>query len=190
MSEILRNKSGLSVKVTLDDSKLQAMLRAIPDALQRRAFRAAVTKASQVINRTAKRLVPVESGLLKKSIGYKIKSFTNSQNGTIGYYGVIGPRVDGFKMAVPRTKGRRVVKGRPGTMVMSNPVKYAHLVALGVRPHSVPVTGKKDSANRKTALHPGHNGVHFMREAANATRSQVEAAMVGELQKAIDKAKG
>lgn len=187
---MVRNKAGLKVNVSLDTKELQTLLRAIPDAIQRRAFRAAVTKGSQVVNRVAKRLVPVESGLLKKSIGYKIKSFINKQNGTIGYYGVIGPRTAGFKMAVPRTKGRRVKPGRPGNMVMSNPSKYAHLVALGVRPHQVPVTGKKGDSRRTMATHPGHKGVHFMKEAANATRTQVQTAMVNELQKAIDKAKG
>jgi len=190
MPDVLRNKAGLKVNVTLDDRDLQMLLRAIPENLQRRGFRAAVIKGSQIINRVAKRLAPSESGLLRKSIGYKIKSFIHSQNGTIGYYGVIGPRKDGFRQAVFRVKGRRVVRGSPSSVMIANPIKYAHLVALGVKPHRVPVSGYGYKQKTKYGKHPGVPARNFMKNAASYSRNQVLAAMTAELEKAIKKSKG
>lgn len=89
-----------------------------------RVTRKAVDKASQPAAKTMKRLAPASEqgplipGLLKKSVGRKIKVYRNS--GIVVM--VVGPR-SGFRRVVGSRKD-----GRP---IVQNPTKYAHLVEYG-----------------------------------------------------------
>ena len=77
----------------------------------------------KVVSKTAKALVPRDSGLLRKSIGTKTKLYRRSQT----VITMVGPR-SGMKQTVKQTglDGRKVER-------MANPSKYAHLVERGHR---------------------------------------------------------
>ena len=80
--------------------------------IRRRALQAASTPLLQA----ARRLAPLETGLLRKSLGRRAKTYRSSGTSVI----IIGPR-SGFKEEVKRKKG----------YVYSNPTYYAHLTEFG-----------------------------------------------------------
>lgn len=101
--------------------ELKRLLAELPAAPTRRALRAAVSVGATPALERARALVPVETGLLKKSLGRRLKVYPASGN----VVAIIGPR-SGFKREVTRKKGRRKPRKE-----LANPVKYAHLVELG-----------------------------------------------------------
>lgn len=98
----------------LDD--LFARLKAIPKKLQNKALKDGVGKAGKEILWKAKGKAPRKSGLLRKSLGRKVKVYRNSGAAVA----IVGPR-----------KGFKGLAERGGREVMSDPVRYAHLVELG-----------------------------------------------------------
>lgn len=88
---------------TLDGLKL---------SLRNRVIRAATTKAGRIVSKSAKQLVAVDTGRLKRSIGVKVKAFPKRGAAVA----IIGPR-RGFKADV---HGQTV-----------DPVRYGHFVELG-----------------------------------------------------------
>lgn len=113
-----------NVKDLID--QLQARKRKVGPILRR-----AVTKGAQRLVKAMKGRVPVESGLLKKSLGYKIG--ISRKTGAV--YAVIGPRT-GFKRAVVLLDGRGALAGskagqrlksKGGEETIRNPTRYAHL---------------------------------------------------------------
>jgi HK97 gp10 family phage protein len=115
-------------------ASLAARLAQVDRKAARKAIKAGVNEVTQAVLWDAKALVPKRTGLLRKSLGRKVKSY----RGGAVITGIIGPR-KGF---------RTMING-----VFVNPVKYAHLVEYGrreVRPKKkkllvgsgVPVAGK------------------------------------------------
>jgi HK97 gp10 family phage protein len=107
---------------------VRARLTGLKDVLDRLAHlrkqttrskiaRRALQMASTPILKTAKRLAPKETGLLRKSIGRRLKTYRRT--GTV--FVMIGPRY-GFKQLVTLASGKQHLR---------NPIKYAHLVELG-----------------------------------------------------------
>jgi HK97 gp10 family phage protein len=96
------------------DVRLRRKLERLETKSQKKIVRPAVNAALTPINKAAKRKASVETGLLKKSIGKKVKTY---RSGTV--WGGVGPRT-GFKTQMEDGRFR-------------NPVKYAHLVELGTR---------------------------------------------------------
>lgn len=78
-----------------------------------KVVKTAVRKGSKLILKSARALVPVETGALKKSLGIKRKIYRRS--GVM--VDIVGPR-KGFEKTGPDGKTR-------------NPVNYAHLVEFG-----------------------------------------------------------
>jgi hypothetical protein len=121
-----------------------------------------------------KRLAPKESGLLKKSIGQVVRTYRNGGL-TIAF---IGPR-RGFRQVVMRKKPfgaeLTLTPGEADTArdypVMSDPVKYAHLVEYGTEPHNITSSGKAGLGKG----HPGTKPQPFMRP---AERKQPDANRV------------
>jgi HK97 gp10 family phage protein len=94
---------------------IRRSLENLPADLQRKAYRSALSSASRVIARNAKRkLGKGESGLLKKSIGIKYLPATSRSSAM----GIVGPRrgMGGLY------NGKR-----------RNPTRYAHFVEKGTR---------------------------------------------------------
>lgn len=93
------------------DKELAAIIRTLPDKVQRKLLRRAVTKGSTPVLRRAKQLAPRRSGLLRRSLKRKIKTY---KGGVV--VAVIGPDKN-----VSGVVGKR--KHTPG--------KIAHLVEYG-----------------------------------------------------------
>lgn len=129
-------------------SAIQA-LDGMDKKVRRKGIRKAALAAGTIILKAAKSRVVRETGLLRKSLGKKVKVYTRG----VGV-AVVGPRL-GFKQEVTRR----------GVKVWSNPVRYAHLVELGTS-HS--------------AAKP------FLKPALEATRKEVEAAMVKAINEVIE----
>lgn len=94
-------------------------LDGVKNALRNRILRAAVGDGMKVVLDAAKAGAPRDSGLLRRSLGRRVKVYRNS--GVV--VGIVGPRT-GFKEAVATKRGRTVTR---------NATKYAHLVELGTR---------------------------------------------------------
>ena len=144
---------------------LQEMIQSLAglkEAVIRRILRAAVSKGSQIIMKKAKQLASRETGLLRKSIGRKVKVYRTSGVAVA----MVGPRI-GFRTTVTRKKG----KLRP-TPTISDPVKYAHLVERGTKPHG---------------RHPGFQARPFLEPAARGQTGAIRQAMAEEIRRQLEK---
>jgi len=137
--------SNLKINARIEGlEELQAVLRTLPGKISRRVMRPALSAEGTKVVQATRQKVPQETGLLKKSLGKKVKTYTD----TNAVVAIVGPR-SGF---------RQIIDGRP-----KNPVKYAHLVEFGARPHFVWNAGYKShaaslSASRQSnfkSMHPG-----------------------------------
>lgn len=102
---------AFSVKVE-GTKDLLAHLERIKQSVANRASRKALTKASQIVRDSARAKAPKDTGALRKSIGYKVKTSRRNKNRT---YGVVGPRSK--------------YRGKNG----NRPARYAHIVEGGSR---------------------------------------------------------
>lgn len=106
----------MSMNVKVEGIKdLVKKLESMKKSKASKILRKACTKGAQPVAKSAKAQAPVETGLLKKSIGHKVKSYPS---GVV--VGIVGPRV-GHGTEV-------VVNGKPE---YRDPVYYSHLVELG-----------------------------------------------------------
>lgn len=126
------------MRIRLDGADvLKRTLSRLPDKLQREALRRAMRKVGRQIARDAKAKAPRETGLLKRSYGFAVRTHRDKT----GVYVIVGPR-KGYRRAVAvGGKGRRrrlraAKKGVTGTRYR-NPTKYAHL-AEKHQPHLKP----------------------------------------------------
>jgi hypothetical protein len=143
-------------------------LRRFTVAVQKKVLKKAITRGSQIVYKAARRVVPVDSKLLRKSLFYRVRVYRNS--GVVMSF--IGPRY-GFS---------KDVLGRP-----RNPVRYAHIIHNGrkmVVPKKAggwlkwPVVGGKFVHAKKSkavAANP------FLRRTFSGTKRQVEFAMIREI---------
>lgn len=92
-------------------------LERVKEGVRARILRRPMGKVARLIAKKAKALAPRRFGLLRKSMGSKVKTY---KGGAV--VAVVGPRT-GFRT--------QVGSKRDGTPVYADPVKYAHLVELG-----------------------------------------------------------
>ena len=178
-----------ALKLTLDE---------IVGKIARRAARRAVTEASKLILEVAKANVPKDTGALKKSLGRKVAALKSGG----GYIAIIGPRYDSKKLAAKGRKKRfgkyRRRKGYAQVMFV-NPVKYAHLVEYGTRPHAIGKGSKLRGSNRLSrafglkgkqvgVMHPVGEARPFMRPAGDATQGAVKEIMKRRFRELISEA--
>lgn len=164
-----------SVVVT-GHEQLIAKVNSLPPAVMRRVARAGMSKACSLVSKEMKRLAPRDSGLLRRSIGSKTKTYSRGKNrGTT--VGIVGPRV-GFRQAVPRTmwlvKGDKRRLLRRTKTVEADPVKYAHLVDLGTKPHAITF---KHGGKSITVKHPGSKAQSFIARTRANTNAAVEKTL-------------
>jgi len=108
----------MSFKVT-GAKEIAAALKRLPRDLQRAAETAVLREGAKPIAKAAKARAPQDSGLLKKSIGYRVKKVDGVNSARIG------PRT-GMKQQVTRKRPN----GTTYTET-ADPNKYSHLVELG-----------------------------------------------------------
>lgn len=143
--------SGLGWGMVLTgDKEVLAKLNRFNETVQQRIVKKAVRKGAKWIAQAAKRKAPVVTGLLKKSIGFKVGRARRSKATVIG---IIGPR-RGFK---------KIVDGKS-----RDPVRYAHLVEKGTSK-----TGAKPFL--RPALEQEKGGA--IQEIADEMRKEIERIM-------------
>lgn len=102
--------------------ELVSSLHKLDTKVRKKTVRKMCAEAGKLILKRAKSLAAKETGLLRKSLGRKVKVYRSGVA-----VAVVGPRSDSkFRQLVTRTKNRR----KPRTE-MANPIKYAHLVEQG-----------------------------------------------------------
>ena len=126
--------AGLQVNLNITGvEELVKKLQTIEKKHARKAARTAIGEATKIVLKTAKALVPKDTGLLRKSLGRKVKVYR--RNGVVT--GLVGPRTNVTDRLKSR-KGRGVVAklneivGKAlNAEVAKKPARYAHLVELG-----------------------------------------------------------
>jgi HK97 gp10 family phage protein len=93
-------------------------LRQVDEKVRKKILRSALTAGGQIVLQEARAKVPVDSGLVKESLGKKVKVYR--QSGTVVV--IVGPRT-GFRRMVKR-RGRQ-------KLVLENPTAIAHLAGPG-----------------------------------------------------------
>jgi HK97 gp10 family phage protein len=154
--------------------ELMQSLEKFTPAVQRKILRPALRAEGTRVLKEARAKVPVDTKLLKKSLGQRTKTYKNGRVVVI-----VGPR-HGFK---------QVIKG-----VAKNPVRYAHLVEYGAKPHSI--SARSVIATRKMVagkLHPGFPGrlvlTRAYKTALNGAAERMAARMAQEIEKLAAKGK-
>ena len=175
--------------------ELLATLQNLDKKAARQGLRAAVDAATKPVLKSAKANVPVETSTLKRSLGRKVKPYRNS----LTVVGIVGPRKD--KQGKDKNgKHRRLVHiSSGGRKHWRDPVKYAHLVEFGTRPHSLAKgdriarkDGKRSGSVRQTQgarHHPGTSAQPFLRPALDANRRNCKGIMKRVLRDHIRKAR-
>lgn len=107
----MANSSGMKL---IGDKELERTFKQLGDRVQRRVTRGAVNAATTPIVKAAKQKASAskESGLLKKSLGKKVRTYVEKKT----VVGIVGPRKD----IVGEYKGKK-----------RWPAKYGHLVERG-----------------------------------------------------------
>lgn len=169
--------SGLKESLNLTgDVELQNILKNLPDNIYRKVIARASRKAVGPVLRSARNKAPRETGLLRKSLGIKVKQYKRA-GVTVA---LVGPR-KGFKELV-----KVYMHGGKANNVYRNPVSYAHLVEFGTRAHSLTADAenritsgsKEDVRQYMLAIttpkkHPGAKAQPFLRPAYDENRARM-----------------
>lgn len=143
------------VKIRLEgDKDLVNVLEAFKPAARRRIVRPPITKGVRLVVRAAKQKVPKETGTLKRSLGFVVRTYPS---GTVA--GIAGPR----KGIVDEETGR-------------NPRFYAHLVEFGTAPHLVS-SSIGPTGERIDVVHPGSPPKPFIRPAWDGSIPEINRLM-------------
>ncbi len=121
----------ISAKIEGVEELVKQLRQELPARMQTKILRKAIGDGCRVILKAAKQKVPVgETGLLKKSLGTKIKAYRTTGN----VVGMVGPRTGSKKTK----KGKvRTALGKKFDAAGVAPHLYAHLVEKGTK-HSAP----------------------------------------------------
>jgi len=155
--------------------KLMKRLNQLSMHTQTKVLKSAVRKAAKPVVRDARKLVPRDTGLLRASLGTKVKQYPRT--GTV--VAIIGPRL--------KFAGSEKIKEKlEGKKKKRLPVNYAHLVEFGTKPHW----------SRYTVLPSGVIVPHghviegarprpFLRPAFDKNKQKIMQTMTGEIKKGI-----
>lgn len=159
---------GASVDIALQGAdEIRARLATLRGAVQRQIVESAVSSALSIIAKAAKARCPKDTGMLKASIGVKVKTYSGS--GAV--WGAVGPRRGGaYDVAGALKFVRKGGKAPHGAeKARINPVRYAHLVEFG---HGGP---------QPAPAHP------FLRPALDENREVALGTLRGRVQQGIER---
>lgn len=174
-------------------------LRAINKKVARQTLRKAVKEGAKIVLNDAKANVPVDTGLLKKSLAVKVATFKGGE----GVVGIVGPRTG--KTSSGRGPNRKKGLSKLGQKFAAAerwPAKYAHLVEFGTRGQrtrkaSIPAENagrqgrrKKQRGKKNRRRSRERRGPQpFLRPALDNNIGTVRALIVSRLQEALRTAK-
>jgi HK97 gp10 family phage protein len=154
---------GKAVRVQGIDKVLRR-LRVLPDKLQRKVIRGAVSKSTTLVARDARKRIPKgtgtnEQGVPRKHLKNSIKTKTKTYKNTGTIVGVVGADKTAF---------------------------HAHLVHNGTAPHTTVLTRPLVLNNVVLPAgfaipHPGAKANPFLDDAIKATRGRVQAKLSKEI---------
>lgn len=162
---------AFAIKARLDGAEEAIRsLDGLSRTLRNQILRKAINAASKVVLDAARKLVPVETGMLKKSLAVRIQTYRST--GTV--VGVIGPRT-GYK----KTRQGKVLTsfGRKIKSTGRNPSKYAHLIEFG---HNI--------ARPKGKLVGYARARAFLRPAFDQNKAAIEKLLTERVAEEIEKA--
>ena len=157
------------------------VLNDLKDAVKKRVIVQAVRRRAKPIVAQMRARVRKRFGLLRKSIGVRVKVYPRS--GTV--FAAIGVR-SGFADNFILPSGQRL---------FINPRNYAHLLELGVRAHSVKRKdrldrpGPRGRGGKQTgpATHPGHRAFPFMRPTFDSLKFATVRLLARDIGKGIER---
>jgi HK97 gp10 family phage protein len=134
----------------------------LTDRFARKVMRKSLSRATKGLVGAVRRKIPVRSGLMKKSIGRKIKTYV--ENGVV--LAIVGAR-----------RGFGGVVNVDGRQVYEDPAKIMHLVEFGTQPHSVAKDSQASQGNvaHAASLHPGSIAQPSLRPAYEEEKGRMEA---------------
>jgi len=194
----------LSVKVDATDlKKLSSQLGSIKKSLANKGMRKALTGMCKIFRDGLKREVPIRSGLLKKSISFKVwkpkkkgeymakvgaknvKGAALFKNQKTGKFKVTTTAKQlGKALASPNMK--KVTWRAGGKANSVNPAHYLHLVEGGAKAHNIETNFPY--GRRNTVKHPGSKARHSMAKVVQHNASRANAAAVASLEQSIKEA--
>jgi hypothetical protein len=199
MSNVRLNISGFKEL----SQALGEMTPRMADAAARKAVRAA---ARPVVLQARANLAALpltdSTGLLSRSLGVKVRKYKGRRQPARGFgfvgssktqrmyaaagitMAIIGPR-KGFGAYVQRLYGYGAAKGvatrvadrQQTKLVYSDPVKYAHLIEGGVKPHSIGKGSSLKKGRARGAIHSGFAAMPWLEPAINSRRNECLAIM-------------
>jgi hypothetical protein len=118
------------IRITTNATEVAALLNGIPYRRAENALRASVRAASNVVLKEAKRIVPMDTGALKKALGVKVSAIPGGAYGRIGVvedrrYTVRAGKKEGT-VTVKRLKRAEVETTRLSKQ--KRPALYAHRI--------------------------------------------------------------
>lgn len=128
--QVIRNSATAGGKVAAKQAQALCPVRDTKAALRAAKIHGKVGRASfSELNEKTGRIVikNYKGGQLKKSLGYKVKSYPRNKVSVA----IVGPRTGFRKQIGVYVKGGK--KHPAGEPIIIDPVKYAHLVQLGTR---------------------------------------------------------
>lgn len=178
------NVRDLAITLTLDKKTIQQLdkaMRLLPGKIYKKVVVQASRAAMTPMLSQAKRNVPVEHDVLKKSLGKITRTY--AKNGVV--FVVVGPR-KGYKQTITR---------EDGTTRNVDPRNYSHLVEFGTTSHDItprraPVmtwTQDGQSFQVPSVDHPGTRPTGFMRTAFDSKKGLVIAKYTKQVSKSLEK---
>lgn len=155
-----------------------------PEKVQRRALRLAVSAGGTVLVRAVKANSPRLTGLFRRSIAAKVKSY---QGGAVVV--AIAGQTSQVRSRKKLGPGRGGISGR-GEVV---PI---HFLERDIKPHRIGVRRSRALillidgevlAFRKSAMHPGHRGYRMVERAAAQAGGEAQARVEEKLREEVEK---
>lgn len=149
------------------EKRLLDRLERLKLATQKRILRPAVTAAARPIRQAAKANVPVQLGLLKRSLIVKTITYPQTAVAIVG----------------PQTKLNATRVNLFGRTVLTRPTKYAHLVEGGTRPHLI----RLGRGGKVQWMHPGTPPRRFLQRAAENQMATAQAKLNQKIREGLEK---
>lgn len=161
----------MNFSVTTNDGGIMQALDGIKRGPRRQIMAKAMRIAVKPLPSMVKAATPRETGALRKYISSKVTALKTKAIA----YGIVGARTG--------SKEQKVRKSSWSTKPQDiNPVRYAHLVNKGTKPHSISVKGGK------SFQHPGAKAQPFIPQVAAAQKASTVSRFVTALKSEYDKA--
>lgn len=148
------------------EKQLRRALQALPEKLQRKVARKALSKGGRLIAKEARKLVRPVSRTIAKSIAVKTKVYASGTG-----LAIVGPR--------EMTGAARALRVAEVGDRFHNPSKTAHLVEGGTKPHLIP-------GGTTPRQHPGTEPHPFILRAGQTQGADAQRAMVAMYQEGIE----